>query len=141
MAELKTRPNDSDVYAFVAAVEQPWKREDSLQLIALFSKITGAPPVMWGDSIIGFGNYHFKYESGKELDWFFIGFSPRKASLSLYLMGRNDEINALLADLGKHKTSVGCVYIKRLSEINMNILEQIAKKSMEVIKQRYAAYN
>jgi len=141
MAELKTRPNNNSVEEFINQIEQEWKRDDSRVLIDLFKKITGDEPVMWGDSIIGFGNYHLRYESGRELDWMLGGFSPRKTSLTLYLMGNNDDLEAMLDSLGKHKRSVGCLYIKKLADVDLHQLEKVIRKSIDLIKERFKEFN
>ena len=141
MAELKTSPNNNSVEAFIAGVEPEWKRDDAWEILKLLQKLTGEEPVMWGDSIVGFGNYHYKYESGRELDWFLAGFSPRKTSLTIYMMGGFNGQDENLEKLGKHKKSVGCLYIKKLEDIDLGILEQMTVKSIETIKKRYADYN
>lgn len=141
MAELKTRPNDKSVAEFIDAVEPEWKRDDAREVLNLLQKITGEEPVMWGDSIVGFGNYHYKYESGRELDWFLAGFSPRKTSMTIYMMGGFEGHDQYLEKLGKFKKSVGCLYIKKMADVDMGILEQMTIKSIETIKKRYADYN
>ena len=92
---------------------------------------------MWGNSIIGFGNYHYKYESGREGDWFLCGFSPRKQNLSIYLMCNFDGLEDLLTDLGKYKKSVGCLYIKKLEDINIKVLEKMIKRAIQILKNKY----
>lgn len=141
MAELKTRPNNNSVEAFMEGVEPEWKRDDAWEVLKLLKKLTGEEPVMWGDSIVGFGNYRYKYESGRELDWFLAGFSPRKASLTIYMMGGFNGQDENLDKLGKYKKSVGCLYVKKLEDIDLAILEQMTVKSIDTIKKRYADYN
>ncbi|MEQ9405768.1 MAG: DUF1801 domain-containing protein [Cyclobacteriaceae bacterium] len=141
MAELKTIPNDGDVDAFIDAVEPEWKRDDSRELLKLIGKITGEKPKMWGPSIIGYGDYHYKYASGREGDWFLSGFSPRKQSMTVYLMGGYDDAEELLEKLGKHKTSVGCLYFKKLEDIDLKILEELIIHSIEKLKVRYKDFN
>lgn len=141
MAELKTRPNDKSVAEFIDAVEPEWKRDDAREVLNLLQKITGEEPVMWGDSIVGFGNYHYKYESGRELDWFLAGFSPRKTNMTIYMMGGFEGHDHHLEKLGKYKKSVGCLYIKKMTDVDMGVLEQMTIKSIETIKKRYADYN
>ena len=142
MGELKTTVNDANVADFIQAVPNEVKRSDSFTLLELFTKITGEKPRMWGTSIIGFGQYHYKSErSSQEGDWLLTGFSPRKQSLTLYLMlGTQgfDEYNDLLETLGKHKTGVGCLYIKRLADVDMAALEKLITKSFRAAKERYA---
>lgn len=141
MAELKTQPNKQSVDAFIEAVEPGWKRDDAREILKLMGKITGEKPVMWGDSIVGFGNYHYKYESGREGDWFLAGFSPRKQSMTIYMMGGYKGQDELLKKLGKYKKSVGCLYIKKLADVDINILTQMTKKSIQSLKERYEEYN
>lgn len=141
MAALKTQPNDQSVADFIDSIEPEWKRNDARELLTLLEKITGEKPVMWGDSIVGFGNYHYKYKTGREGDWFLAGFSPRKTSMTIYIMGGFEGQEEHLEKLGKHKKSVGCLYVKKLTDIDLNILEQMTKKSIETLKTRYAEYN
>ncbi len=141
MAELKTQPNDQSVEDFIDQVEPEWKRDDARELLKLITEIFGEKPVMWGDSIVGFGNYHYKYKSGREGDWFLAGFSPRKASTTIYMMGGFEGQEDDLKKIGKHKASVGCLYIKKLSDINIEILKKMTKRSIETLKKRYAEYN
>ncbi len=141
MAELKTKPNDQNVETFIDSVEPEWKRDDARELLTFFEKITGEKPVMWGDSLIGYGKYHYKYKSGREGDWFTAGFSPRKANMTIYVMAGFEGQEELLEQLGKYKKSVGCLYVKKLADIDMNVLEQMTKKSIETLKRRYADHN
>ena len=114
MAELKTKLNDASVVDFLNNVHDTKRREDCFVILELMKKITKAEPKMWGDSIIGFGSNKLKYASGRELDWFLTGFSPRKQNLTLYIMSGFDEYSELLKKLGKHKTSKACLYIKKI---------------------------
>ena len=135
MAELKTKKNDSSVMDFIKSVDSDEKREDSLVLLKLYEDVTGEKAVMWGDSIIGFGSYHYKSERSKqEGDWPLIGFSPRKQQLTLYFMDGFDKYKDDLEKLGKHKVSVGCLYVKRLSEIEMSVLRGMVSKSFKFMK-------
>jgi hypothetical protein len=130
MAEIKTKVNDASVKDFINSVADDVKQEDSLKLLEIFEEITGEKPKMWGTSIIGFGQYHYKSEkSSQEGDWMLTGFSPRKTSLTLYIISGFEGTEELLAKLGKHKTSVGCLYINKLSDIDEEILKEIIKKS------------
>ena len=132
MAELKTKKNDASVEDFINTVEHEGKREDAFQILALMKTITKEEPKMWGNSIIGFGDEHYKYASGREGDWFKCGFSPRKANISFYLMGCDiSQANDLLEKLGKHKTGKGCLYINKLADIDINVLEKLIKKAYE----------
>ena len=135
MAETKTRPTDVAVEEFIARVEDPQKRADSHVLIDMMQKITGEKPRMWGPSIVGFGSYHYKYASGHEGDSCIAGFSPRKAEFSIYLSPVPDERrDELLAKLGKHRMGKGCLYVNRLEELDMEVLEQLVRHGMEQAK-------
>jgi hypothetical protein len=135
MATPKTTVNDANVEDFINKVEDEVKRQDSLKLLKLFSKATGEKPKMWGSSIIGFGSYHYKSEkSRQEGDWMLTGFSPRKQNLTLYVMPGFDDYQDLLSDLGKHKTSVGCLYINKLADVDLAVLEKLIKRSFAAMK-------
>jgi hypothetical protein len=139
MAETKTKPTKASVEDFLESVADEQAKKDSYALIALMKKITGCPAVMWGTAIIGFDSYHYKYDSGREGDICLIGFSPRKGKIALYLSsfeGRNE----LLSKLGKHQTGKGCLYIKKLSDINVELLERIITRSIESLKGKLAAF-
>ena len=128
MAEAKTKPTQVRVEDFLAAVEPAAKREDGQVLDALFRKVTGEPAVMWGPSIVGYGSYHYKYDSGHQGDCCRAGFSPRKGKHSLYVLdcdGDNAEMEALLARLGKHSRSVACLYVNKLADIDLAVLEEM----------------
>jgi hypothetical protein len=131
MAELKTQKGDGDVAAFIATIEDDRKREDSGALVALMEQVTGEKPAMWGPSIIGFGDLHYKYESGREGDWFKVGFSPRKQNLALYVTDYIQEDDPLLAKLGKFTTGKACIYVKRLDDIDTDLLADLIKRSYE----------
>ena len=133
MSELKTKPTKSSVPGFIDTIEDPVKRQDCRTLVNLMKKVTGAPPVMWGSSIIGFGSYHYKYASGREGDWFVSGFSPRKQNMTVYIMGGLKD-QKLFDKLGKYKTGKGCLYFKRLSDIDQGILKEIITNSVERLK-------
>ena len=127
-AELKTKKNELSVDGFLNTVPDEQKRKDSISIVQMMQKATGDKPKMWGTSIIGFGNVQLKYESGRELDWFKIGFSPRKQNLTLYGCISSKEQAALLKKLGKHKTGKGCLYINKLDDVDVAVL----KKMMEL---------
>jgi hypothetical protein len=131
MAELKTKPNDASVEEFLNSVENEKKREDSFAILKLMEEITGAPPKMWGDSIIGFGSYHYRYASGREADWFLVGFSPRVQNLTLYIMSGFEEYDRLLEKLGKHKTGKSCLYIKKLEDVDTATLRELIQLSVD----------
>lgn len=136
-AELKTKMNNADVNKFLNSISDEKKRNDSLVILGLMKKITKTEPKMWGNSIIGFGSYHYKYESGREGDWFLTGFSPRKQNLSIYLISGFKELDDLLENLGNYKSSVSCLYVKNLEDIDLKILEKMIKKSVQLTKKRY----
>jgi hypothetical protein len=130
MAELKTQKNDSSVLDFINSAEDEGKKKDSLELLKIFEECTGEKPAMWGGSIIGYGSYHYKSErSSQEGDWPLTGFSPRKQNLTIYISTGFDAYAAELEKLGKHKTSKGCLYIKRLSDVDVNVLKFLIKDS------------
>jgi hypothetical protein len=128
MAELKTKKNTADVYAFIDQIADERKRNDSHALLKLFTEITGEEPVMWGDSIIGFGHYHYKYPTGREGDWFITGFSPRKQNISIYLNYGFEQMKEM-KELGKYKTGKACLYVKHLGEISIPVLEAMIRKT------------
>jgi hypothetical protein len=135
MGELKTKVSDASVTDFINTVENEKKRQDSLKLIELFSKVTGEKPKMWGTSIVGFGQYHYKSERSKqEGDWPLTGFSPRKQNLTLYIMHGFENYAELLDKLGKFKTSVGCLYINKLSDVDLDVLEKLIDVSYQDMK-------
>ena len=131
MAENKTQKTDASVEEFLASVENNRRREDGLTLLEMMREITGLEPDMWGPSIIGFGDYHYKYESGREGDMFLTGFSPRKQSLSLYIMAGFDSYDDLLARLGKHRKGASCLYINKLADVDMGVLHELVRESFE----------
>lgn len=139
MAELKTKEHDGDVIEFIttfANTEQ--KREDSFELVKLMQKVTGCPPRMWGASMIGFGSYHYKSNRSKqEGDWPLVGFSPRKAAISLYVYTGNPEHEYLLKDLGKFTSGKACIYVKKLSDINIEVLERLMHATIEFLEDKY----
>lgn len=137
MAENKTQPTEVDPKDFLAAVEPGWKREDAETVCALMEGLSGHQPKMWGPSIVGFGEYHYKYESGREGDFLLIGFSPRKSALTLYVMGGFPRHEAIMARLGKYKTGKSCLYVKRLSDIDMAVLEELISASLAHMRDKY----
>jgi hypothetical protein len=130
MAQLKTQPNDKSVTDFLGSVENDTRREDSFTILELMKKATGVEPIIWGDSIIEFGTYHYKYASGHEAEWFLTGFSPRVQNLTLYIMDGFDEYDKLLGNLGKHSTGKSCLYVKRLENIDLEVLKEMVEKSV-----------
>ncbi len=137
MSALKTRKNDQSVDLFLNNIQDERKREDSIKILKILEEITQEEAKMWGNSIIGFGEYHYKYKSGREGEWFIIGFSPRKLNLTLYIMSGFAHYENLLSELGKYTTGKSCLYIKKLSDINIDILKQIASESVKYIKEMY----
>ena len=141
MYEQKTKAGAGDIAEFLAQVPDPIKRADSHTLIEMMQEVSGEPPVLWG-TMIGFGRYHYKYASGHEGDAFLTGFAPRKAEFSIYLMGTYlpDHIerrDALLARLGKHRMGKACLYVKRLSDIDLNVLRELAALSVKTLREAY----
>jgi len=135
MAALKTKPTTQDAREFLRTIEPQEKQRDSFTLLTLMEKVTGEQAVMWGTSIVGFGSYHYKSErSRQEGDWPLVGFSPRKQNLTLYIMAGNHEKPELLEQLGKYKTGGGCLYIKRLSDVNEGVLATLIESSFQHMK-------
>ena len=134
MAEIKTKATTVSVKKFIESVEDEQKREDSFVLVDMMKKITKEEPKMWGPSIIGFGKYEYRYESGHGGEMCVVGFSPRKAAITIYILMGFDKTPELLKKLGKHKVSKACLYIKRLSDIDLKILEELVKMSVKEIK-------
>jgi hypothetical protein len=138
MAELKTKPTGQDVTAFLDGVEDEKKRQDSYAVLALMQEVTGEEAKMWGDSMVGFGSYHYKYESGREGDWFLTGFAPRKRNLTLYIMSGFDAYDDLLAKLGKYKTGKSCLYVNTLVDVDTAVLRQLVQASVTHMKEGQA---
>jgi len=136
MAEQKTKPTEQTVANFLDGVADENVRKDCFDLVRLMEKATAFPPVMWGGSIVGFGQYHYKYESGHEGYSCLAGFSPRKQNISLYVMGFENR-QTLLDKLGKYKAGKGCLYIKKLSDVDSQVLEQLVKESAAYLQKKY----
>ncbi len=134
MATLKTQQNDNDVAQFLSSVDNEQRRSDCFELLELFSQVTGETPKMWGGSIVGFGSYHYKYDSGREGDWFITGFSPRKQSLTIYVMTGFEKYDSIMQNLGKYKTGKSCLYVKRLTDIDRTKLKLLIEKSVSYMK-------
>ncbi|WP_044481800.1 DUF1801 domain-containing protein [Paenibacillus antibioticophila] len=137
MYQQKTKETENSVIEFIENVDQPQKREDAYRLLDMFSETTGYPAKMWGSSIIGFGSYHYKYASGHEGDAPLVGFSPRKAKISLYFATGDEARDNLLEQLGKHTAGKGCVYINKLADINEDILIALINQSVQFLKETY----
>lgn len=132
--ELKTKVNAASVEDFLKSVTDEQKREDCFEILRLMKQVTKEAPKMWGSSIVGFGSYHYKGASGREGDWLLTGFSPRKQNLTLYIMGGFDLYKDLLKKLGKYKTSVGCLYIKKLDDVDKKVLKELVAESVKTTK-------
>lgn len=135
---LKTQRNDTDVNAFLTAVPQDRRRREGLQILALMERVTGCAASMWGSSIVGFGSYSYVNSSGKEAGWFLTGFSPRKQSLSIYIMPGFQDYGATLQRLGKFKTGRSCLYINKLEDVDLAVLEELIGLSVEEMRRRYS---
>lgn len=131
MAELKTKPNDQSVETFLNNVSDEKKRQDSYAILKLMQEATGEEAQMWGDSIIGFGRYQYKYASGREGEWFLTGFSPRVQNLTLYIMSGFDKYDELLDQLGKYKTGKSCLYINKIEDVDLQTLKELVERSVD----------
>ncbi len=138
MSENKTKPTNVSVDEFLAAVEHDRRRNDAVTVCELMQEVTGKEPVMWGPTMVGFGTYHYKYASGREGDWFLAGFAPRKANLVVYIMSGFKGHAALMDKLGKHKTGSSCLYINKLDDIDMDILRELVRRSVEHVSNAYS---
>ena len=138
MAENKTQPTDASVDDFLNSTEHPQKREDAFALKRIMEEITGEKAAMWGPSIIGFGSFHYKYDSGREGDFLIVGFSPRKSAISIYLLGCMEQnFESLFNQLGKFKKSVSCLYVNKLADIKEEVLRQLIQESYQYMKLKY----
>lgn len=137
MAELKTKKNDASVQQYLDAIDDSQRKSDCLKIHKLMQNVSGYEGSMWGDSMVGYGSYHYKYESGCEGDWFLVGFANRKKSISIYIMSGFSRYDDLLANLGKHKTGKSCLYINKLDDIDEEILKELIESSIKFIQQKY----
>ena len=137
MAENKTQVTEVDPATFIASVEHPTRRTDAEYLLAMMRRVTGCEPQMWGPSIVGFGRYHYRYESGREGDFMITGFSPRKANLVVYVLPGYDDISDDLAELGKHKIGKSCLYINKLADVDLAVLERIVTEGVARMRRDY----
>ena len=137
MAKNKTVATDASVDEFIRAIEDPQRRRDSQEMIALMCKVTRHEPRMWGDSLVGFGTYRYRYASGREGEFFLTGFSPRKSALTIYVMPGFDRYEKLMEKLGPHKTGKSCLYVKRLDVIDRGVLEEIIRDSVAYMRGKY----
>jgi hypothetical protein len=131
MAENKTQPTEADVAAFLSAVEPERRRLDALRLDAIFQEVTGWPPAMWGPTIVGYGRYHYRYESGRTGDFLATGFAPRKANLSIYVMPGYAEFGEILGRLGKHKMGKSCLYVTKLADVDEAVLAELIRAGLD----------
>jgi len=138
MAELKTRRTGASVDEFIGAIADESVRQDCRVLVDMLRRVTGAEPEMWGDSIVGFGNYHYKLANGRQNDWFYLGFARRKREFALYVVADMERFDDQIQRLGKYRTSKYCLYVKRLSDIDLDVLEQIAVASLQYMKDAQA---
>ncbi|MBB3112737.1 hypothetical protein FHS18_004839 [Paenibacillus phyllosphaerae] len=138
MYELKTKETDHSVLEFIEQIDHAGKKEDAYKLLDLFAETSGYEAKMWGPSIIGFGSYHYKYASGHEGDAALVGFSPRKAKISLYFAPDMEARERLLSEFGKHTTGKGCVYINKVADINVDILRELIRESIRLLQERYS---
>lgn len=135
--ENQTRASDDSVESFLAGVEDADRRSDCRALAELMTEVTGEPPRMWGPSMVGFGSYHYRYASGREGDWMLTGFSPRKRDLTVYVMAGFDGYPDLMERLGKHKTGKSCLYLKRLSDVDLEVLRELVRESVEHMRRTH----
>jgi hypothetical protein len=131
MSKPKTQKNEASVEEFLNSISDDRKRVDSFLMLEIMQDVTGMEPAMWGDSIVGFGSYRYKYASGREGEWPLVGFSPRKQSLTLYIMSGFDQYESLLAELGKYKTGKSCLYINKLEDVDRKTLQTLIKQSVD----------
>lgn len=137
MAALKTKPTDASVDAYLDAIDDAQRRADCRTIASIMRRVTRHPPKMWGPSIVGFGAYHYKYASGHEGDMCLVGFSSRKSDISIYLAPGFEGREALLPALGKHKAGKGCLYLKRVSDVDVRVLERLIRESVALLRRRY----
>lgn len=137
MADVKTKQNAASVTAFLNALDDPRQRADARKLSKMMRAATGSRAKMWGTSIVGFGSYHYKYASGREGDWPLVGYSPRKQNLSLYIMPGFDRFEGLLKRLGRFKTGKSCLYIKRLDDVDEQVLDRLIRESIDYMREKY----
>ncbi len=140
-AKLKTTQTTRSPSDFLASIEHPQRRADAEILLTLFNRVTGLTPKVWGDSIVGYGRYHYQYASGREGEFFMTGFSPRKTSSTIYIMPGYQDLSAMLGRLGKHKTGKSCLYINKLSDINLDVLEEVILYGLDYMRNHYETFD
>jgi len=138
MADMKTIPSGASVTEFINGIEDASKRKDCKEIMKIMKRVTGKRPKMWGPSIVGYGDYHYRYESGREGDSFLAGFSPRKQAITLYIMAGFSNYDKLMAKLGKYKNGKSCLYIKKLEDVDSKVLERLVTESVKHTAKRYA---
>ncbi len=136
MAEIKTKPGQENITDFLNSITPESKKKDAFQLLELFQKITGLQPQLWGGAIVGFGKYEYQQKGGQKGEWFLAGFAPRKSNISIYTMAGFEQYESLLQKLGKYKTGMGCLYVNKLVDVDLKILEKIASASFEEMKKK-----
>ena len=141
MATNKTQPTDVDPAAYIASVEHPVRRSDAETLLDMMTRVTGYPAKMWGPSIIGFGRYHYRYDSGREGEFLITGFSPRKANLVVYILPGYDDISEQLGRLGKHRVGKSCLYINKLADVDLAVLEEIVTDAVQRMRRGYETFD
>lgn len=137
MSGNKTQPTDASVDDFIDAVENDRRRQDARTLLALMRDVTGEKPVMWGDSMVGFGQYHYRYDSGREGDWFLAGFAPRTSNLVVYIMSGFPHHADLMEKLGKHRTGSSCLYINKLDDVDLDVLRELVRRSVDHMRKEH----
>ena len=137
MAENKTRVTDEDPREFIASLEHPTRRADAEALLEMFVRVTGCEPKMWGPSIVGFGRYRYDYKSGRKDEWMLTGFAPRKANLVLYVMPGYEDKGEVLGRLGKHRLGKSCLYVNKLADVELEVLEEIVALGVEEMRERF----
>lgn len=141
MAENKTQPTEVDPAAFIAAVEHPTRRADAEVLLEMMGRVTGCPPRMWGPTIVGFGRYRYRYDSGREGEHLLTGFSPRKANLVVYVLPGYDDLGEPLARLGRHRLGKSCLYINKLADVDLAVLEEIVTEGVARMRATYETFD
>jgi len=137
MAAPKTKATDASVQEYLASVENDVRREDTREVVEIMEAITGCPATMWGDSIIGFDTYHYKYASGRQGDWMISGVAPRKSALTIYIMPGFSKYPDLMEKLGKYKAGSSCLYLKRLDDVNSDVLKELITRSVRDMREMY----
>ncbi len=140
MAENKTKPTGSSVTEFAKSIENPQMRADARKVASMMRRVTGKRAKMWGSSIVGYGTYHYKYDSGREGDFMLTGYSPRKQALTVYIMPGFSTFGPLMKKLGKYKTGKSCLYIKRLSDVDEKVLEELIDRSVKLMREKYETW-